>query len=173
MNKNQKEIRIICLAVGGFYVFFSLYTLFLNSYIASFFSNLPGSERNPTVMMMQNFQTLYDNYMPYLAIIGIAILLFGLLYLKIKAFAIPLFVVLSAGTIAWALYYSFGANDSFRAFEGLFNYNDVPQMAFMKDWINVAYLISIFTTLGFFVAPQIILGVKVWKDRKPEVLAEA
>ena len=173
MSKNQKEIRIIALAVGGFYVFFSLYGLFFNKYLTDFFSSPPGSDRNPSVAMMHSFQSLYNNYMPYLAIIGIAFLLFGILYEKIKTVALPVFAVLAISAVVWSLYYSFGAKESFESFDTVFIRDLPPAMDMMKDWMRVAYIISAFFMIAVFTGPQIILGIKVWKDRQPEVLAEA
>ncbi len=152
-NLSLKELKIFCIALGGFYAFFG----FLSLNILKMQMNIiSGFEVPPDDYFMGTFKMLYKVwtvFMPLLTILGIVYVVWGLLFHKTIKWNFVISLIMSVLSLVWVLAYSinlFGYLDLFVAGIG----DDFPVFTYTAYGFSVFGFIMLFLLFTF---PQYML----------------
>ena len=158
----KKEVKSICIALGGFYSAFGLLALLMikmQKLMIGSFEPIPDDSFQNTMNLLHR---IWGSYMPFLILIGICYLLFGLFYNKIKANKYQINLVLSIISLIWVIAYSISS----------IKYVDVFLKTGEKDFEFFKYIGYIFVAFGFlavlivFTVPQYKIGKKIKEKEK-------
>jgi surface polysaccharide O-acyltransferase-like enzyme len=146
----KKDVKTICLYIGGLYAAFGALALLMvkmqNMMFSDFVTNTDDSFQN-AINILHNIWTVY---MPFLILIGICYLVFGLLYHKIQADKYQINLVLSIISLIWVIAYSISC----------LKYVDEFFKSVITEFEAFKYVVYIFAGFGFlavfaaFTVPQ-------------------
>jgi hypothetical protein len=157
----KKEVKTICLSIGGFYAGFGVLALLmvkLQNTMLSTFETKPDDSFQNTISILHN---IWNLYMPFLILIGICYLLFGVFYHKIKVDKYQINLVLSIISLIWVIAYSISC----------LKYADAFFKSATNEFEAFKYIGYVFAGLGFlavfaiFTVPQYKIGKRI-KEQK-------
>ena len=162
--KSLKNIKIICFVAGGCYTIFgtiALLTVKLQKIALSDFHSFPNQDfTNPIGTM----HTIWNNYMPYVVLIGLCYVVFGLLLNKLGSVKFSISVLLGIGSCIWAVLYNISYMDYSKLVTAM-----VPEGQGVIRIINSVFsVIGFVGVLGILTIPQFIISRKLWKFQKKE-----
>ena len=156
-NLFKKDLKTICLSIGGFYAAFGAFALIIvkmQNLMLSSFETKPNESFQNTISILHN---IWNIYMPLLILIGICYLLFGLFFHKIKADKYQINLGLSLISLIWVLAYSISC----------LKYIDTFFKSTSAGFEAFKYLQYIFIGIGFlavlavFTIPQYKIGKRI------------
>lgn len=157
----KKEVKTICLSIGGFYAAFAVLALLMvkmQNIILSNFETKPDDSFQNSISILHN---IWNVYMPFLILIGICYLLFGLFYHKIRADKYQINLILSILSLIWVISYSISC----------LKYTDAFFKSSMHEFETFKYIGYVFAGFGFlavfaaFTVPQYKIGKRI-KEQK-------
>ena len=161
----NKDARIISLSIGGFYLFFGGCALLMIMFQRSMFINMSATDDE----LVNYFIVLYDIwnvYMPLMMGVGVLYLLFGLVYNKLPGFHFQINLILG---IISLLYFIAYAITSFENIDPLiFEIPDGPEI--FENIEEVFMVFGFIGSLALFTVPQFIIGYKIRKQNKANVV---
>lgn len=161
-NLFKKEIKTICLSLGGFYIIsgaFAVLMVKIQTIMLSNFETQPDDGFQNTLNVLHK---IWIVYMPFMILIGICYLLFGLFYQKIKANKYEINLVLSILSLVWVIAYAISS----------IKYIDVFFASAVNDLGAFKYIGYVFAGFGLiavlavFTVPQYIIGKRIKKQGK-------
>ena len=157
INIFKKDVRIICLTIGGFYTLFGTLALIMIKIQSIMISNFDQHPDRSFLNLINILHNIFIVYMPFMILIGVCYLVFGLLFKKIKTYKYEINLVLSLISLIWVIAYALGC------LKYLVTFND----SFEIDFASFKYLVYGFAGFGFiavfalFTVPQFIIGKKI------------
>lgn len=156
-NIFKKDIKTICLSIGGFYAVFGAFALLMikiQTIMISNFDQQPDKSFSNTLNVLHK---IWIVYMPFMILIGICYLIFGLLFQKIKTNKYQINLVLSLASLIWVIAYALSC---IKYFDSFF-------VGFENDFAFFKYIAYGFAGFGFiavfalFTVPQYIIGKRI------------
>ena len=157
----QKDIKTICLTIGGFYVAFGALSLLIVKVQTMTIFNFDPKPDDNFLNMLNILHNIWIVFMPLMILLGIGYLLFGLLYFRIKVNRFQVNLVLSILSLIWVIAY---AVSSLKYLYGFF-----AEMA--TDFAPFKYIGYVIAGFGFiavlavFTVPQYIIGKRIKKEK--------
>jgi len=142
MDKKIKRTRIFLIIYGASITFFSFYFLAMSLLMSTTSSHF-------------SIERLWIIFMPFLFIIGIGFLLFGLLIKRIKGKRQLIFLVISAFSIIWYIFYAFFVR-------GTSNFPFMGKTDGISIFLTVLFYITMVASSVVFIVPELI----IWKNLK-------
>ena len=156
----KKDIKTICLSIGGFYAVFGAFALLmvkLQSMMLSNFESSPDESFNNTLNVLHE---IWIVYMPLMILLGLGYLTFGFFFNKIKANKYQINALLSILCLIWVIAYSISC----------IRYLDVFFAGMANDLEAFKYIGYGFAGFGFIAVfalmtvPQYIIGKRIKKQ---------
>jgi hypothetical protein len=153
----KKDIKTICLYVGGFYVVFAVFSIIMAKLQLMMLSNF---ESSPDELFANTINELHDIwlvYMPLLIILGLGYLAFGFLFNKIKINKYQLNQLLRILSLVWVIAYAISC----------IRHMDVFFLGMANDFVAFKYIgygfagFGFLAGLGLMTVPQYIIGKKI------------
>jgi hypothetical protein len=158
-NLFKKDVKTICLSIGGIYAVFGVLALGMVKMQTMMLSNFDPKPDESFMNTMKVLHKLWIVYMPLLVLLGIGYLVFGLLYYKIKVNKFQINLVLSVLSVIWVFAYALSC---IKYLDILFS--DFEPFKYIAYVIGGVGFIAVIATLT---VPQYIIGKKI---RKEEVI---
>lgn len=158
-NLFKKDVKTICLSIGGIYAVFGVLALGMVKMQTMMLSNFDAEPDESFMNTMNVLHKLWIHYMPFLVLIGIGYVVFGLLYSKTRVNKFQVNLVLSIISVIWVFAYAFSC----------IKYLDI----LFSDFEPFKYVSYVFAGFGFIAViaaltvPQYIIGKRI---RKEEVI---
>jgi len=152
------------MCVGGFHLFSGLMALMVINFQRVMFS-MAEPEAQQFIRITENVYSVLYAYMPFLAIIGLLILLFGLQLKKLLKYAMIINAILTACLLIWIGFLTVPLMDFYKSFSSeLMGYPGE-----MAEFMNLFQYVSVGGNLVFFLTPQVIIFYKLQKLNSPQV----
>jgi hypothetical protein len=113
---SEKDIKIICLSIGGFYAALGAFSLFMVKLQSMMFSTFGSSPDKLFDNALEVLHKIWVVYMPLLLLLGLGYLAFGFLFGKIKAYKYQINLFLSILCLIWGIAYAISCIEYFDAF---------------------------------------------------------
>ncbi|HNW68782.1 MAG TPA: hypothetical protein PKI01_00140 [Bacteroidales bacterium] len=152
MDKKIKGIRIFLIIYGGAITFLSFYFMTMSLLMITT-SNDFSVER------------VWVVFMPFLFIIGICFLLFGLLIKKIKTKRQLIFLIISTLSIIWYILYAYFVR-------GTSNYPFMGKTDGISIVLTVLFYITIVASSAVFIVPELIIWKKIKRIERQNIIEE-
>lgn len=156
-----KDIRLFSLILGGCYAGFGAFSSFIvlmQKWTFSKFEEFPDDAFMETMLIMHD---IWLTYMPWLVLIGIGYVAFGLSLKQLGKLRFHANLVLGIASLAWAICYSIGSMAYFESFNSLLK--DMPMMDQMPfDFAEISNTSAIFGFISvgaMLVLPQAFIGI--------------
>lgn len=150
------------MCVGGFHLFSGLMSVMIVNFQKSVMG-IAAPETQHVLKMAHQIHSTLLVYMPYLALIGLLILIFGWQLKKLLAYAFWINFALTIALIVWIVFMVFPLMDSFKSFSHTFT--DFP--ADMSNFMDTFRYVAVGINLIFFITPQVIIFVRLKKLNSP------
>jgi hypothetical protein len=153
----KKEVKIICLSIGGFYAAFGVLALLMVKMQNIMFSNFETKPDDSFQNTINILHKIWNGYMPFSILIGVCYLLLGLFYHKIKIDKYQINLVLSIISLIWVISYSISC----------VKYIDVFSKSAGSEFEGFKYIVYVIAGFGFlavlaaFTVPQYKIGKKI------------
>jgi hypothetical protein len=153
----KKDVKTICLSIGGIYAGFGVLALLMVKMQDFMFSYSETKLDDSFQNAMSILHSIWNLYMPFLIIIGICYLSFGLFYHKIKSDRYQINLVLSILSLIWVIAYSVSC----------LKYVDVFSKSATIGFEGFKYIVYVIAGFGFlavlaaFTLPQYKIGKKI------------
>jgi len=164
----RNKTSAICIAIGGFYMVFGLLDLCMIIFQKMMISDIGQFPGMKFTNMLSLIHGIWIIYMPLMILLGIAYLIFGLLFHQISSHKFQINLVLSALSLIWVLAYVISCLPYMHLL--------ISDFAFGQKWFGS--LIYIITAFGFlvvfslFTLPQFIIGMQIRKQNSVNSIAE-
>jgi hypothetical protein len=112
----RKDVRTICLSIGGFYVVFGAFAILMVKIQTMMLINVEGSASQSFINSLKILHEIWMIYMPLLIVLGLGYLLFGLLFKRLQAIRYQANILLSIFCLIWAITYSISCSRYFDVF---------------------------------------------------------
>ncbi len=156
VKKQNKNVgRIISYSTGACYFFyggFSLLIVYLQKMMISTVENQMGDE----IDYFNTMHTIFLEYLPYLMLLGVGYLLFGLFYKKLGSYKFLINILLAIISVLGVISYTstISGNETITS-----EFSSMPdEISGAMDTVLVVSYIVIFS---FFTVPQFIIGRKI------------
>ncbi len=156
-NIFKKDIKTICLSIGGFYAVFGVFALLMvkmQTMMISKFEPKPDENFTNTLNVLHEIWIIY---MPLMILMGISYIVFGLSFQKIKTKKLQINLVLSVLSLIWVIAYAISC----------IKYMDVFFAGMTNDFEMFKYIAYGFAVFGFvavfalFTVPQYLIGQRI------------
>ena len=156
-NFSGKDIRTLCLSIGGFYTIFGTFSYLMIRLQAFMLSRFEPPPDESFTNIMNTLHDIWGVYMPLMILLGVGYLLFGLFFNKIGAKKFQVNLALSILSLIWVIAYVITNIKYMETFFGVFNGN-------FGSTKTIAYGFAVFgliAVVAMFTVPQYIIGKKI------------
>ena len=165
--KQFKEIRIFLLVIGGCYILFGVFALLMVRLQQRMIGNAglhsqDGMQNKFPELMSYLWQT-WDNYMPYLVVLGIAYLLFAWMYGRVWQQAPWILGALTALGLVFSLGYTQESLVFTDAFFEMIPEEDEFVGSMATTMTRATSVMGYVQAVGYMVVPQAIVAYKMRK----------
>ena len=156
----KKDIKTICLSIGGFYTVFGLFAIMMVKLQSMMISNFESSPDESFTNTLNVLHEIWIVYMPLLSLLGIGYLAFGFFFNKINVNKYQTNLILSLLCLVWVIAYSISC----------IKYIDIFFAGMAKDFEAFKYIGYGFAGFGFIAVfalmtvPQYIIGKRIKKQ---------
>ena len=156
-NILKKDIKTICLTIGGFYAVFGVFALLMVKMQTMMISNFDPKPDESFTNTLNVLHEIWIVYMPLMILIGISYIVFGLSFQKIKSKKLQINLVLSILSLIWVIAYAISC----------IKYMNVFFAGMSNDFEMFKYIAYGFAGFGFvavftlFTVPQYIIGQRI------------
>ncbi|MEM9023122.1 MAG: hypothetical protein AAGB22_05240 [Bacteroidota bacterium] len=157
MAKPKKDHKIMILVIGGYFVFTGGFMMAYPSFQADLMElNDVPTDQMPDIMGA--FYQTWQRVMPWLALIGIGMLGFGVMVDRWQKQALGIHLAFTLLTLVWAAFYGLESHADIQSMMGFFP-DQAPQA--FSTFMEVIFWFSALTTLLMVLIPMIIIAVKL------------
>jgi hypothetical protein len=153
----NKDIKIICLSIGGFYTVFGAFALLMVKIQKIMISNFDQQADKRFSNTLNVLHEIWIVYMPLMILIGVCYLIFGLLFKKIKTNKYQINLVLSIFSMTWVITYAISCIKYFYTFFAGFG-NDFAVFKYIGYGFAGFGFIAVF---ALFTVPQYLIGKSI------------
>lgn len=156
----KKDIKTICLSIGGFYTVFGLFAIMMVKLQSMMISNFESSPDDSFSSYFDVLHGIWIVYMPLWIILGLAYVAFGFFYKKIKTNRFQINLLLSILSLIWVIAYSISCIK-------LIDFLIADMASNIEVFKYVGYVFAGFGFIAVFAlmtVPQYIIGKRIKKD---------
>lgn len=162
--KIDKVPRIIAMTIGSVYTMMGTWMLLMVKFQA-FTMNI-GNQK-PPADFMNLLNTLHDVltfHMPFLIVLGLGYLAFGIWLQKLKDKKQPINLLLGLFSLLWAISYTIDSLEYIK----MFKTQTPDETPFFRLFFSVTSTMGVTLAFAIFTVPQLIIGKKLWDNRQLE-----
>ncbi|MDB4656129.1 hypothetical protein OAE48_04690 [Flavobacteriales bacterium] len=149
-----KSMKIFLILLGLGYSGFGLFSWFSMSFQLRTFEEIPRDEFvSPFLDSIIELNSVWQTFMPLLALLGVSYLFFGIFLEKAQRFQLSICLLLGFLSVVWVVAYAFASTEYLESFSD-FGGDLLPSFGSMVWLGGILGLVQI---SGIFVVPQILI----------------
>ena len=160
-NLFKKDIKTICLTIGGFYAIFGIFATIIIKMQTMMIPDLGDKSNEAFFNSMNVLHEIWSVYMPLLILLGLGYALFGYFLNKITDKKYQINLILSVLSLLWVIAYTVSS----------IKYIEIFVAGIENEFEPFKYISYVFAGLGFiavfglFTVPQFIIGKRIKKQQ--------